>query len=231
MKKAIMFTCYDRPMYFEKTLKQWGQVIGLNEYDIYFSIDYSENNFETIENLIHQFELDNNLNVNISVNNPPHGVLRNPHTGLNLVFNKGYDFVIAAEEDLLPSADILNYFNFCSDLFLENKNILAICAHTKLNKDEDLVTIKPNFDCWLWGIWQNRWYNFLEKTWDFDYSFRGWDHKIRDVILPSNKLSCIYPISSRSKHIGVNGVHMRPNMHEELDINLNSNVYKFKWKQ
>jgi hypothetical protein len=227
IKKCIVFTCYNRPEYLKQTLNQWKKVKKLNEYDIHFSIDYSKEHFKDIYKLILDFCEEKKFY--IKINRPKLGVLKNTYSILNYVFENNYEFVVIAEDDTLPSIDILSFFEFCNEYYLNKDNILCSCAYSKVDNDNPkYLTLKPTFDSWLWAISKDKWTLYLKDNWDFDYSFGGWDNKIRNIIMPNNHLYSVYSKNCRVEHIGQIGTHMTSEMHQKQNIFLNSDEIFFE---
>jgi hypothetical protein len=216
MRKAVVFTSYDRLDYLIDTLKSWRNVANKNGYDFFFKLEPShmqKNMEDEMVNFLNEQELSGSVINNLK----KCGVLLNPWESLNTMFEQGYDFVILAEDDIKVSDDILHFFDTLSEKHLKDEEVLAICASSyELWKDsEDLSSYKKinSFSPLIWGTWKNRWNDYLRDTWDKDYSSgsgwdAGWDWNISLRIMPKDNLKCIFPLVSRSKHIGKKGVHM-----------------------
>ena len=223
MKKAILLTAFNRLNYFIKTLETWKQVRKLDEYDFIFKIEPSPKRKHLVKH-IEQFSNDVNKEltkgVQIIKNTKLEGVLINPLTGFDILFNKlNYDYVIRAEDDVEVSTDILEYFNFCDDTFKENDNVLTVCAHNSLNKKDLNVKEVYNVEwfCPLnWATWKDKFNKVLKPTWDTNYSNRGWDSNIARNIIKKTKYHSVYPGASRTKHIGEVGVHVKKHNFKDI---------------
>ena len=211
MNKAIVFTVFNRFDYLKKTLDSWSQVIGLNKYDFYFKVEPSDQ-LESVENVIKNFEDKIEKPVKVIVNNRVMGCAANTWFAFDDLFQK-YDFVILAEDDIIVSKDVLEYFDEAESMFREDKSISIISANTKWHTSDPSIVIKEQaFNGLVWGTWKEDWENYFKDTWDFNYSSgngtqSGWDWNITLRVLPSNNLFSIHPHVSRSQHIGVEGLH------------------------
>lgn len=225
MKKAIVFTVFDRPEFLEPTLESWLNVEYLDQYDIFFKVEPSEKNNEVL-NIIKNFSYKSGKDVKIMLNSTRRGVLLNPWEAIDLLVNKfSYDFFILAEDDLIVSNDILNYFNQAIHKYSSQENVLCICSmnDTDLN-DEYVFQEVDSFRVLVWGTWASKWNNYLRDTWDKDYSSgidggpSGWDWNISLRVIPQNNLICIAPSTSRVQHIGSHGTHVLPENYESTRL-------------
>jgi hypothetical protein len=121
-----------------------------------------------------------------------------------------------AEDDITVSTDILEYFEWAREEFRDDPEVLAVCSFdSHLESPGHVfgpgdVTKQRWFSPLVWGTWTDRWSNVLRDTWDFDYSYSGWDwHVRRDILV--DRWHCVFPRQSRSTHIGqFRGTHMMP---------------------
>jgi hypothetical protein len=156
----------------------------------------------------------------VHVNGSCLGVAGNPEAAMSRAFGRGADFVMLAEEDIVVSDDILEYFEWADRTFRHDKHVLAVCARSKNAAGHpQLVTVEPRFEVQGWGTWARQWESVLAPTWDFDYSTyngapgneAGWDWNIATRVLPERQLKCVLPAVSRVSHIGLDeGVHTSP---------------------
>lgn len=223
MKKGIFFTVYNRIEYLKSTLEQWKNVRGIENYDIYFRVDPSDITEDIIEE-INNFSNNINTNTKTILNLEKQGCAKNSWNGFNDLF-KSYDFVILAEDDILPSTDVLEYFTFLERKYRDDNEIAAISANYEFSGYEPYAVSRVNiFRGQIWGTWKNVWEKFIKDTWDFDYSTgvndgpSGWDWNLTLRVLPQNNLKIIVPHSSRSQHIGVNGIHCDMYLFDETQM-------------
>lgn len=219
MKKCIVFTAYNRPQYLVDTLDKWSNVDLINEQDIYFSIDPSGQTHRIVE-LITDFKNKINGNVYININDKIYGCAKNTWSVIDRAFEQ-YDFVIVAEDDIFPSKDILKYFDYLIDKYENDEQIAVICTNYERDDwDQTKISRFNGFRVQIWGTWKDMWSKYIKDTWDFDYSTgvnggpSGWDWNLTLRVIPNNNLKSIVPHSSRSQHMGVQGVHCNPDIFE-----------------
>ncbi len=200
MKTRLVFTAYNRPRYFETVLYTWAQVRGFHDWQPQVFLEPSEHaaRMNTLAHL-----------TGITVSHNPHrlGVLTNPWHALDTAFRDGADFVVLAEDDLLPSTDVLEFFTWAAHTL--PGDVLAVCAASlapaaTAAQDHD-ITLSGTFCSQLWGTWADRWTGVLRETWDHDYSSggadeSGWDWNIYRRLVPGRRVA--HPVASRVTHIG-----------------------------
>lgn len=218
MKTELVFTAYNRPFYLNQVVDSWNAVRDLSLWDTHFYLEPSE-----VEEAMTSIALNLNTTIDVSVNPERLGVLTNPWSALNSAFQRGADFVVLAEDDVVVSQDILEYFSWAAIEYQTGHNVLAVTAFSQLGEGKaNQVILSDNFNPLIWGTWRNRWDEFLKDTWDKDYSTgkpdgseAGWDWNINRIIA-NNNLKVVKPLHSRSDHIGeLLGTHMTPDFYPE----------------
>lgn len=210
MKRALFFTAYDRPNYLLDTLTTWREVRGFHEWDVVFRIEPSP----VMDDIIAIIDELEHPNAKVVVNPHRYGVLHHPWVGFNDLFKK-HDFVVRAEDDLLVSDDILEYFEWASLVYEAQPNVAAVIGYSDEEGEAHGVRLVPKFSPWIWGTWKDRWESFIRDTWDHDYSTynghpgnqSGWDWNLDTRIYPERGLLSVVPTSSRAQNIGVFGTH------------------------
>lgn len=213
----LAFTVAGRKDYLTQTLQSWlGTDISLVT-AVHFFIEPIE--VDAVTRVIDSFASQCPVPVIKHYNKEKLGVLRNPWHLFDHCFRiEGAKFVILGEDDFLVSPDTLDFL--CSAE--KNDTTMAVCAKwVGKNADKNPATWHrvSEFTGNIWGTWPDVWNKYLKETWDFDYSSgsadgtpSGWDWHLQLRVIPKNNLHCIVPTASRSKHIGVTGVHC----HEEV---------------
>lgn len=214
---ALFFTAYDRMDYLRQTLKSWESVRGIQDWDVTFRIEPGPRQ----EEARHQFETFaarvGLVDYDLIINPERLGVLEHPYVGFNDLFQR-FNFVVRAEDDLLVSDDILEYFSWAADTYEHDIDVATINAFSKVSGQDDKVFRQQRFNPWIWGTWKHIWDRLLEPTWDHDYSTfngvpgveSGWDWNIDTRLLARNGYSAIYPENSRVQNIGLWGIHGTP---------------------
>lgn len=204
----VVMPCYARPEYLARTLDQWSRVRGIEHVSWAFLIDAGGD--PDVPRQAIDFDLPG---AKLIVHHEEHqGLNRNIHEALVCGFQHS-DFTIVAEDDVLPSADALEFFHWAS-WELEDQAIAAACAFNERAREGEphdaYLADGHHFRPWLWGTWFDRWPTF-SAGWDFDNTHRGWDCHLGDDMIPASPWPWVVrPTISRSDHIGEHGVHMNP---------------------
>ncbi len=211
MNRRLVFTATDRPYYFQPVLDSWRTARGFLDWHPTVHLEPSPVQ-DAMLRMAHGAQAD------VQVNRRRLGVLRNPWNALDSAFTAGADFVVLAEDDVLVSDDVLDYFTWASTA-LAHEHVLAVCAcsmQPQPDADVNLVVTHRRFNPLVWGTWRDRWTTVLRDTWDHDYSSgtpdapqSGWDWNINLRVMQDWVVAA--PVVSRSTHIGkYGGTHMRP---------------------
>jgi len=219
MNTSVVMIAFRRPYYLQPVLESWSKVRGVQDLTLFrISLDASDRTTEMI-NVIKEADFP----VDLRVNNPALTVEINPVESVSAAFREfpEVDFVVLAEEDLLVSSDVLEYMNWASKEFQEDKRHLVVCSHSSTDDSLDFQAVNKGqqFNAWVWGTWRDRWFETLEPTWDRNYSTgdaecpaSGWDWNINCRIMPRGGFCSVWPDVSRSQNIGqYEGIHAMPN--------------------
>lgn len=216
MKKALFITAFNRPDYLHESLQSWKQVRGLEDWDIFAQIEPNALAEEQVDMIHKAFQY--HQNVKAVINPQLYGVLHNPWVGFERLFSEGYDFVVRTEDDLVVSADILEYFDWAAERFKNNARVATVNAYTMREGSSSEVALVPTFSPLVWGTWSDRWEGLIGPTWDHDYSTHngipgvqaGWDWNLNTRIFPQHQLLACFPLASRVHNIGLVGTHSLP---------------------
>lgn len=218
MRKAIVFTLYQRPFYTRRVLEAWSKVRGLKDWTVHFYIDPS-NQSEAQISIASEFLESNKLSGYIEVNRLHMGVLRAPYWALSQTFDSLFEYVVLAEEDVEVGNDVLEYM-----LAAQEYSDIA-CAWSDEDAAEDEMQIRPWFNPWCWGTDAETWNTRLKPTWDLDYSTGdsrgpgGWDCNIGLRLVNDTDLKVMFPRVARARHIGQHlGVHQDPAQFGALEM-------------
>lgn len=204
----VVFTCYHRPEYLTDSLISWQNARGYDEVEKDVFIEPSPKQ-DLMKSIVEQF------GATPHINSERKGVLTNPWVAMDWAFeNTDADFVILGEEDLIVSADVLEYFDWARKNY-SPEEALGVCCHTSGPGEDDGATfLNDFFEVWVWGTWRENWYNHLRDTWDHDYSTglpdgsqAGWDWNL--ARLAKSVKPFVQVETTRAKHIGEHGgTHM-----------------------
>lgn len=232
--KAIFFTVLDRVAYLKPTLDKWLEVEDIIDYDIYFRVEPSKM-IDNVLEIIEEFRNKVNAHTTVILNDMRQGCAGNTWNGFNELFNR-YNFVILTEDDIFPSSDVCKYFTYLENKYKDDYQVAVISANYEFEGyDNELVSKVDIFRGQIWGTWKDRWDQYIRDTWDFAYDTSenggpaGWDWNLTLRVLPNNNLKTIVPHSSRSQHMGINGLHCNPEIFE--DTQMKSFVLKREWNE
>ena len=218
MRREIVFTAYNRPDYLSQVVESWNNVRNLNFWNASFFIEPSD-----INSVIGDIAMKLETTVTVNFNAEKNGVLVNPWVALNTAFEGGADFVVLAEDDVVVSQDILEFFEWTSEEYSAAKKVLAVNAYSNNGAGQaNQIFQETRFSPLVWGIWRDRWEEHLRDTWDKDYSSgnpdgseAGWDWNINRILVEKG-MTILKPLQSRSDHIGeFMGTHMTPDLFPE----------------
>ena len=235
-RTAIMMTAWRRPQYLRQTLAAWAKVDGVRDVTAFrICLDPSDR-LEKMLAVIAEARTEHGLDIEARVNTRHLGVSVNPVESGTTIFGDypDIDYIVMAEEDLLPADDTLRYLSWADETFRDNPEVLINCAHSPDNPTADAdpaaVVLLPRFRVWIWGTWRDRWFSTLEPTWDRAYytgnqetgQQSGFDWNIDLRVLRGHnphtkgrKYLCALPLASRSQNIGrFEGVHAAPGAYE-----------------
>lgn len=210
---TVVFTVCRRPWYLEKVLQSWSTVRGVQDWRLVFMIEPTERTRESVA-VIDKFR---HRNKQLVFNAAQLGVLVNPYEGLKKSFESGAVFTVLAEEDIVVSDDVLEFFVEARKF--ATMDTLAVCAHSTESEGaaQSVLVRSGKFSPWVWGTDIRMWTEYLEPTWDKDYSSgeggaeAGWDWNIQKRVLPKMGGHVISPAASRSQNIGeFGGTHQIP---------------------
>lgn len=227
----IAFTVNDRPRYLQQTLESWSKVRGIGDATLIFRCE--PGCAETVA-LCESVDFARH---HVVRNDSRFGVLENPWLAFRSAFavqtfrsavasqDPGVNpFTVLAEDDLVVSPDVLEYFTWCQR-YRDDPEVLGVTTYQHHEQPGGLAAAAPadwsrddEWHFWVWGTWRDRWENLLRDSWDFTYEEngggpgqRGWDWKIRNLYVMRSGLKMIAPALARSQHIGrYGGSHATP---------------------
>lgn len=201
--QVIVFTVSGmREKYLRESLRSWGQVRGIGDWHLVFCLEPCRQVFPVTE-FTHWVNRCF-ASAEVLVNDTRLGCLRNTRRAMRAAFARGAEFAVCAEEDVLVSDDVGEYFTWARDAYAADGQAAAVCAHAKSASrgGEHDVVRAGWFNPVIWGTWRDRWEQFIDPGWGYcEGNTESWDHHLRLRIGEAGKVS-IYPVRSRSLHIG-----------------------------
>lgn len=227
----LRFTGYNRPEYFLPVVHSWNNVRGIERTHATLHLEPSDPVTEQkMMDAFYQLKAGAHTLV---LNHSRYGVLLNPWKALEAGFKRS-EKVILAEDDVIVSSDILEFMDFGLTVTPAHPDLMGVCAFSREGGPEHIYEVRKSFSPLIWGTTRDIWVNYLRDTWDKDYtsgnadgSQAGWDWNINRILSAQDKYF-IYPLASRSDHIGEHkGTHMMPEMFHEsrgVDFKLSRSV-------
>lgn len=217
-RPVIAFTVNTRVPYLAWVLESWREARGIGDAHLIFRCEPG-----CPEAVALCEKADFAAELTVIVNEERHGVLGNPWHALNDGFALS-DFAILAEEDLIVSPDVLEYFTWCRDRYRDDPQVLGVTTHQYLAQPGGLAGVMPQrFDqdpdphLWVWATWKDRWEGFIRDDWTFDYSRRGWDWALLNTWIHGKGMKLMAPCLSRSQHVGrLGGIHCTEDQYETM---------------
>lgn len=213
VKKALLITAYDRLRYFQEVLYSWHSVRQLDEWHVVISIDpsrFTKHMVEEAEEFIHHRGL---TDVEIVVHEDHLGVYEHPLVMMDRLFAQGYEFVVRAEDDLVVSEDVLEFFEVAAFTYEPSTSVVTAQAWSDDDGRDDVIEKIDRFCPWVWGTWVDRWFDFVSPAWRIDTGVgihdRGWDWNLQRAFVREG-VGAVHPRASRVQNIGEFGEHGTP---------------------
>lgn len=191
-----------REKYLHETLRSWAAVRGVQDVGMLFSVEPPRRShfpFPEFKNWASAMF----RHASFEVNERNLGCKDNTREAMGRAFAGGAEFAVLAEEDVLVSADVLEYMTWASGEFEGREGVLAVCAHVLDSKaaEPGSVTLAPWFNPLVWGTWPARWKSVFMPEVFRQTETTAWDGQLRTALRRAGGL-CAYPVLSRSLHIG-----------------------------
>lgn len=130
---------------------------------------------------------------------------QNMRAAVEAGFATGAQFVIAAEDDVVVSHDLLEYMLAMSARYAADKAVLAVTAWQDRQPGPLDEVQRANW-FWggaCWGMWRDRW-DEVKGRWPPSHT--GYDGYLGRICQGSHRV-CIQPLATRCKNIGEIGVN------------------------
>jgi hypothetical protein len=202
--QVIAFTVSGlRQKYLREALGTWGRARGIGDWHLIFALEPCRPGVFPVAEFT-QWTRRVFASAEVVVADSHLGCLRNTRRAMRLAFAAGAEFAVLAEEDVLVSDDVLEYFSWARDAYAGEEQVTAVCAHslrTEAGGPADVVRTSW-FNPIVWGTWKDRWEDFIDPGWGAsDGNHQSWDNNLRFQIADAGRHT-IYPVYSRSLHIG-----------------------------
>ncbi len=168
IKAAAVYYCYNR---LDHTLKSLPKIIEYKgDLPLFIFCDGAKEGDEVAVEKVRDYVNKHTRNIKtceVISRNTNLGLAPNVISGVNLVFDKGYEAVMVLEDDCVPKSDFFTFMTNALQFYNSNPKVMHISGFgmplkTKIEKDS---YITPYPCSWGWGTWKNKWEhcNFEDK--------------------------------------------------------------------
>lgn len=216
----ILIPVGDRPQYLRRVLDALSRVQDIEKSLLVFSLDRRVREVEDLirgirfTNVITLFHTRPFLGLPAFFWDSGHATSSNIFFLLNFAFSgTGARAAVVLEDDVLPSPDFLNYFEWASEHLLKDERVMTVSGyninsraypeagrhprHHPYDMVLDRKEGRDNFTGWGWAIPRAVWFR-IRKSW----SFINWDIRL-DRIMQAQGLVSYKPVLGRTIHIGM----------------------------
>lgn len=202
-RPVIAFTVSGlRQKYLRAALDSWAAARGVQDWHLLFCLEPCHKFFPVAE--FTGWVRGAFASAEVQVNPARLGCLRNTRHAMRSAFALGAEFAVLAEEDCCVSTDALEYFCWARDTYAADAQAAAVCAHARHTDrgGQGEVVRQAWFSPIVWGTWRDRWAELIDPTWAASAgNTESWDDHLRHVLYDAGRVS-IFPVRSRSLHIG-----------------------------
>jgi len=206
MDITVAFTVSgQRQKYLRQALASWARARGVQDARMLFCVE-PEPSFPVPDFTAWAGETFSR--VQVAVNPAVLGCLANTRQAMELAFGGGAGFAVLAEEDIEVSTDVLEYFGWAVGRYERDTDIMAACSHVLSSRVlrgiswPDAAVRLPWFSPLVWGTWKPCWDEFIGPGWGpAEGNAQGWDVHLREQLREVER-ACLFPVLSRSLHIG-----------------------------
>ena len=124
MNLAVAMPVCNRPHYLSPVLESWRDVRGISDVPMFFRC---EPGYPDMPPLVRRERPAGPGEV--VVNGECLGNDQNMKAAITSAFADGAEFVVAAEDDVMVSADLLEYMTWAAGAYAADRQVLAVCTH------------------------------------------------------------------------------------------------------
>jgi len=198
--KAIAVLAYNRPDYLHRTLTALSACRGIEDYTVVVSVDDGQHQKETAK-VARSFPC---VNVKL-LHYRRLGVDEHPRWLYDVLF-RNHDFIVAIEDDVVPSPDALELCDWFHDL-PEQSQYACLCLHSHSRCPDHPLMVREHmrFSPWGWAFTRDTWNKYLLPEWNLKpetpHGGVGWDWSV-NLTIQRHGLKVLYPSLSRTLNIG-----------------------------
>lgn len=203
MRPIVTFTTSNRPEYAARTLDSWRDVRGVANALLVFSCEPCQPMVDLVRSV-------NFAEIAVSVNERTLGNEANSRTALAAGFAQAPGdpdaFVIQAEDDVLVTADTLEYLSWAAREYAADEGVLTVSGfQNAVRGGPGEVFRRQWFAACVWGMWRRSW-DVVKDRWPDGPTPHSWDWYLCQEMNRTGTVA-IEPCVTRGQHIGVTGAH------------------------
>jgi hypothetical protein len=195
---------WNRPHYLTPVLESWRNVRGIEDARLFYTCEPGCP--EMVDLICREAPRPQRAGwLEVITNKHQLGNDQNMKAAVQAGFATGAGFVIAAEDDVLVSADLLEYMAAMDAAYAGDKSVLAITAWQD-QPPGPLDEVQRASWFWggaCWGMWRDRWEQ-VKDGWP--PSGHGYDGYLWRLLGQTDRVT-IQPLATRCKNIGEYGVN------------------------
>lgn len=192
----LAMTAYRRANYLRESLFSLANNDDLADCRLHFSLEPGD------DEVLGTCEFTRFIPTEIHVNPHVYGVTGNPYEMLKRVFERGAEYVVYLEDDVLLAPDAIRLAKWFFNLPDVNE---YLCLHffngqSSAEADSRDVHVLNSFSALGVALTKYQWETHIEPGWYSNPA--GWDHGIGNI---AREIKSLTPAISRSHHIGRHG--------------------------
>jgi hypothetical protein len=122
MMNCIVVPLYRRDEYIRTVLEALDGCVGIERYMVLLFLEPGWEKVEEIARTVGTFQRE------VVINQRQYGCNANIYQCLEEGFKRS-EYIIALEDDVVPSRDMLQYFEYCRDVYAGDSSIFSVCTY------------------------------------------------------------------------------------------------------
>lgn len=216
MRKTITIAAYNRPRLLQGLLDSLSsQVSDLADYELLLCVDGGGSRHSEVVEVAKSVDFMDSI---VLCQRGNVGINENTYSAMDFVFSQlDSDWNLYLEDDLVLAPDALSLVEHFLDLdkHLHQAASYCLCNLRPKSSNPNRIRISRRFCSWGFLMKRKRWEQCAKPVWLRGHTM--WDNRVAESIrgLPGSLFN-VFPDVSRSKNVGVNGVHCTPEKHKLL---------------
>ena len=220
---GIVFVTHARPNFLAQSMRSFLLQKRVEEFSHVLVTCDSLENLQAVQDVIASVELEMARHISIKLIRPPFthdsriirpdkAVDRHIMFAVGQLFATGVDYGVIMEEDVISSSDFVEFLLSSANLLESDPTLVCVSGfnnqgHPRLARNKYKL-LRTDLSPTLGFMLAQKDAQLILKSWPGDFH-DTWDHWIR---IPMDMRECLAPEIPKTKHIGVNGVHIKSNL-------------------